>query len=400
VTAVVSPPPTPTDWYQAAKALIVDSARFRTYSKQGWPAFQAFCALEGRPTDASADHRVNDATLMAFVAFTHQRAKVRGGGTVSVATIDAYVSAIKFMWRVQLGRHAVSPGSLAGLVLAAARARSTRPARPMAPMTAAVFDALLALDCPIWVYAPTLIAFYFLLRASEMGESAHDSASVDWQRKVLRMASVSISAPSVPLTAALVQLTLIWRKYAETGYAVHLRCTAHPFDASLCPVRVLRAYLAWRATVAAPPAPDLDHGTPPPDPPGPPSGPGSQWLFVEPNGRPLRRTTTSDWLKAAGERAGLLPANLASHSIRIAGTTTLLTLGADLPPVQRRGGWKSAEAMMTYWRTVFDVDPRFQPMLAMVGIAAASAGRRPQTQSIAKASAAGRSKRAPASDSE
>lgn len=398
-----APPPRPSltsDWYEAAKALIAGSARFRTYEKQGWPSFQAFCALEGRPTDASPDTRQNDATLMAFVAFTLQRAKVRGGGTCSVATVDSYASAVKFMWRVQLGRHAVSSGCLAGLVLAAARARSTRPARPKAPISAAFFDALRALGCPIWVYAPILLSFFFLLRASEVGESSHDSESGDWQRKVLRMASASVSPPSIPLAAALVELTLIWRKYAETGYAVHLRCSSHPFDATLCPVRVLRSYLTWRGSVTATPAPDLDHGTPASDPPGPPAGTASQWLFVEPDGRPLRRTTTSDWLKAAGVHLGLPPELFASHSIRIAGTTTLLTLGADTPPVQRRGGWKSAEAMMTYWRTVFTVDARLQPMLAMVGMAAAPSGRRPQTQSIAKASAAGRSKHAPASDSE
>ena len=87
---------------------------------------------------------------------------MRTSGSIAVTTVEAYISAIKYKWRINNG--GVAPPLHHGgisILLADARARSTRIVKKRRGLTVHFLRALVAADAPTWIFAPIGTAYHF-----------------------------------------------------------------------------------------------------------------------------------------------------------------------------------------------------------------------------------------------
>jgi hypothetical protein len=282
--------------------------------------------------------------LKMFIEHCFARKSMRASGPLAVATVDSYVSAIKYIWRINNG--GVAPPLHHGgisILLADARARSTRIVKERRGLTVHFLRALVAADAPIWILAPIATAYHFFTRPGEVCQTK-DETKVQWQKHIARCSSLVI-------TDTTATLTLIHRKNLNTGKACTYTRFENKAEPTICIVNILRRYIAWRATVTTTPAPDADAYEAAVDTDSaPPAGPATEFLFVSPTGRVLQRKDFVRGIKQAATARGLEKSFYSGHSCRIGAAQAAFAARCSIAYIMAQGYWLTFSGLQPYLR--------------------------------------------------
>ena len=300
----------------------------RSGYETGWKQWQSFRSaqgespwLEGRDRE---ERHANEEALLSFVVVL-ARVLFRTEGTIKQKLFAVRYAHLVVGFPDPLLHRARLWSTLAGLRRWQGPGGRKRPVTPRMLLWLRDFlvdrSGLGAADIAV-VWCAIMIAFFFMLRASEYLVQPGRTWSLE--RVIRGMDLAGRDAENAPCTSFrdAVEVTLHITSSKTDQYNVGNVRNQYSTGAALCPVEAISALEAH--------FPHRLKGSEKDQP-----------LFRWASGEPIRREEIQHYLTVAGLAAGLAAGEIGSHSLRIGGATAMYHAVDDLQRVKRFGRWAS-----------------------------------------------------------